>query len=90
MNSEQLQSEIIDQEVMDCFGLYFKDLLVRTHDQGLNLNWNNEQILRWYETEGRRLQTKLWFRKLPAVIIYLLCRNDRALLAGNVQMIAST
>lgn len=81
--------ESVDQEVMESFGLYFKDLLVRVHDRGVGLTWTNEQILHWYETEGRKLQTKSQFRKLPAVIIYLLRRNDRRTLMEKERVVES-
>ncbi|KAJ8365760.1 hypothetical protein SKAU_G00145910 [Synaphobranchus kaupii] len=88
MDSEEQQR--VDQKVMDCFGVYYKDLLVRVHNCGVTLAWSNEQILRWYETEGRKLQVKRQFRKLPAVMVYLLRRNDQSLLAGNERVMAST
>ena len=70
MDSED--QERMDRIVMDSFGLYFKDLMVRVHNCGVTLAWSNEQILCWYETEGRNLQVKRQFRKLPAVMVYLL------------------
>ena len=88
MDSEEQQR--MDRIVMDSFGLYFKDLMVRVHNCGVTLAWSNEQILRWYETEGRNLQVKRQFRKLPAVMVYLLRRNDQSMLAGNERVMSST
>lgn len=88
MDSEEQQR--VDQKVMDNFGVYYKDLLVRVHNCGITLAWSNEQLLRWYEKEGRKLQVKRPFRKLPAVMVYLLRRNDQSLLAGNERVMTST
>lgn len=88
MESEEQQR--VARKVMDSFGLYFKDLLIRVHNCGVALAWNNEQLLQWYEMEGHKLQLKRQFRKLSAVMVYLLRRNDQNSLTGKERVLDST
>ncbi len=57
-------------------GLQVYETLVRLRDLGINLKWDNSEILHWYSTQGVALKSKNKFRDLPAAIIYLLRRND--------------
>lgn len=82
-------SSSADKDVMESLALQIKDLLFRLRNKGVDFDWNNEQILAWYVTEGRKLETKTPFRKILVAIVYMLRRNDLATIAENERVIAN-
>lgn len=74
---------------MESHALKIKDLLFRLRNKGVDFEWNNDQILAWYITEGRKLEAKSSYRKLLVAIVYMLRRNDLATIAENERIIAN-
>lgn len=82
-------SSSVDRDIMESLALQMKALLFRLRNKGVDFDWNNDQILAWYVTEGRKLETKSSYRKLLVKIVYTLRRNDLATIAENERMIAN-
>lgn len=82
-------SSSVDKEVMDTLGVQIKDLLFRLRNKGVDFEWSNDQILAWYNTEGRKLETKAPFKKILVAIVYMLRRNDLTTITENERVIAN-
>lgn len=65
----------MDEQIMDTAGSRLYETLVRLRDLGVDLKWDNNEILHWYSTKGVALKSKSKFRDLPIAIVYLLRRN---------------
>ncbi|XP_067293408.1 uncharacterized protein [Pseudorasbora parva] len=78
----------VDKEIMETLGVNIKDLLLSLRNKAVDFEWNNDKILAWYQTEGRKLEKKAPFKKILVAIVYLLCRNDLETIAENERVIA--
>lgn len=74
---------------MDTVALKLKPSLVLLRKKGIDLNWNNNEIISWYSAEGRKLETKSKYKKTPLAIVYLLRRNDLKTIADNERTITN-
>lgn len=80
----------MDEQIMDMAGSRLYETLVRLSDLGVDLRWNNSEILHWYSTKGVALQSKSKFRDLSIATVYLLRRNDSKTIAEGRRTLENT
>ncbi|KAF7699937.1 hypothetical protein HF521_002895 [Silurus meridionalis] len=47
-----------DKGVMEAVAVRIKNALLRLHSKGVDLEWNNDKLLLWYSTVGKKLESK--------------------------------
>nr|XP_055057712.1 uncharacterized protein LOC129441969 [Misgurnus anguillicaudatus] len=89
MDSQGHYRSSVEEEIMETAALELKNTLVLLKEKGLIITWNNNEIVSWYSSEGRKLETKSKYKKTPLAIVYLMRRNDLATLTKSERKIES-